>query len=206
MKQYIFIIILSCVSIFGYSQTVDTIFTTPIYKSYFCKTYKQPLFVTYKLYRGGGDISRDGMSFKGVKGVTATSANYAHTPYDKGHLVNAEDFANNIVNLELTFRYYNCLPQSKNLNRGIWKKQENRIRVESNTDSLLIICGGYDFKLIGKLYVPTYCFKIVKNLRTDKITHVMIFTNNINDNTMNEYNMNILITKSTYKMLTNLVK
>jgi len=206
MKKQILLFVLICFSFIGYAQIIDTVFNTAIYKSYFNKEYKQPLFVSYGLYRGGGNESREGMSFKGIKNITATTADYKSSGYDKGHLVSAEDFANNLESQKITFRYYNCLPQTPNLNRGVWKTKETSIREESRSDSLFIICGGYDFKLVNKLYVPSYCFKIVRNTRTNKITHVLIFTNNLSDNTANETSLNILMQKSGYKKLEELIK
>lgn len=193
-------------SFFGYSQKIDTVFTTQILKSYFSTTYKEPLFVTYGLYRGGGDASRAGLSFKSVKGVTAADAHYSRSGYDQGHLANAEDFASSDTNIRLTFYFYNCLPQTPNLNRGIWKNWETTVREESQNDSLFVICGGYDFKLINKLYVPTYCFKIVKNTKTDKIVHVLIFTNTLQGNTCTVTTLDTLIKKSKYTKLKTLVK
>ena len=206
MKKRVLIAILICMSFFGYSQKIDTVFTTQILKSYFSTTYKEPLFVTYGLYHGGGDASRAGLSFKSVKGITATDAQYSHSGYDQGHLANAEDFANSDTNIRLTFFFYNCLPQTPNLNRGIWKNWETTVREESQKDSLMIVCGGYDFKLINKLYVPTYCFKIVKNTKTNKIVHVLIFTNTLQGNTCEETTLDALIKKSKYTKLKALVK
>lgn len=206
MKNTIILSICIFISSFIWAQKVDTIISTPIYKSYFSKTYKEPLFVIYGLYNGGGDVSRVGLSFKSVKKLTATDADYAHSGYDMGHMANTEDFANSVTNIKLTFYFYNCLPQTPNLNRGIWKKWETSIREDSQKDSLLIICGGYDFKLVGKLYVPTYCFKIVKNTRTNKITHVLIFSNVNTDNICVETTLDILIKKSKYTKLKELAK
>ena len=40
------------------SQKVDLVVDKEIYKSYFSKVLKVPLFVEYKLYQGGGKASR----------------------------------------------------------------------------------------------------------------------------------------------------
>jgi DNA/RNA endonuclease G (NUC1) len=81
---------------------------------------------------------------------------------------------------ELTFRYYNCVPQTKELNRGIWKQQETTIRAMSQTDSLLIFCFN-DFSSCNKpqnsLHVPTHCVKGVKSLSTGKWVSIMLYTN-----------------------------
>jgi DNA/RNA endonuclease G (NUC1) len=136
--------------------------------------------VSYVLYRGGGDCDRSGFSFKSNNlKITAKSSDYSHSGYDKGHLVNAEDFAYDCELEEITFNYYNCLPQTPELNRGIWKKNETEIREISQTDTLLIICGGFfSKKTIGdSLFVPDSCFKIVYSFEKKKIIMCYSFTN-----------------------------
>lgn len=192
------LIILLLFSISIYAQKIDTIITKEViivnkkevfitlpYKSYFNNDLKEPVYVSYKLYKGGGDCSRDKFRFKNnTKIKTAEIGDYGlakkvNTPgYDQGHLANSEDFANDCVKDELTFRFYNCLPQTPNLNRGCWKHWETKIREESQTDSLLIICGGiFSTKKMGNAYIPDYCWKVVKSLSKDTITHVLYFTN-----------------------------
>lgn len=169
------------ISINLFSQSkVDTIIVTDAYKSYFSFKYKEPIWVSYRLYKGGGDCSRSEFKFKNDTQIkTATDLDYLGSGYDRGHLANAEDFANNCRLDELTFRYYNCLPQKPGLNRGAWKQWETIIRKESQTDSLLVICGGvFGKKVIGdSLAVPDYCWKIVKSLSTNKIKHILWFVN-----------------------------
>jgi len=182
MKKLLLFTALSVFSIKAISQEkIDTVITNAAYSSYFCKSVKQPLYVSYKLYKGGGDCDRAGFRFKNDTELeTATQKDYAATGYDQGHLANAEDFAYNCTLDELTFRFYNCLPQKPNLNRGVWKKWETEIRKKSHTDSLLIICGGIygSKKTIGNgVWVPTHCWKIVVSLTTKKVLHCLYFTN-----------------------------
>ena len=168
------------------AQKADTVIKAGIYTSYFSYELKEPLYVVYKLYKGGGDNSRDGIKFKtgGLKN-SATAKDYAHNGYDEGHLANAEDFAGNAKNEEKTFRFYNCLPQTARMNRGIWKTWETIIREDSQTDSLKIICGGIfsSGKTIGKnkIAVPDSCFKIVYSLSTKKLLYSMVFPNDNSD-------------------------
>ena len=62
------------------------------------------------------------------------------------------------------------MPQTPNLNRGIWKVNETKIREWSQTDSLYIICGGYyENNKIGNIAVPIYCWKVVESLTTKKV-------------------------------------
>ena len=180
-KIYSLIAVLVCILNINAQTKVDTIIKNSAYTSYFCKAIKQPLYVSYILYKGGGDCDRTKFRFKNdTKLKTATLKDYASTGYDQGHLANSEDFANDCVKDELTFRFYNCLPQTANLNRGIWKKWETEIRKESQIDSLLILTGG-TFKIksvIGKgVWVPDHCWKVVQSVKTKRIKHVLYFTN-----------------------------
>ena len=182
---------------------IDTVLVTPIYKSYFSYKLKEPVFLYYKLYKGGGDCSREGFRFKNdTKIETATLSDYEKTGYDQGHLANAKDFAYNCVYDELTFRFYNCLPQSANLNRGIWKRWETTIREESQTDSILVICGAeFGTKKIGKdVAVPDFCWKITKSLSSGKVTHVLWFENLMKDAKGEEITLDELQKRIKYKV------
>ena len=191
MKKLITIILLSF-NLISYSQKIDTIITTTIYKSYFSYTLHEPLFVVYKLYQGGGDCKRDTMEFKtgGLK-QSSTSKDYLYSGYHKGHMANAEDFASDCIKEEMTFRYFNTLPQSPKSNRGSWKSLETKVRKQSQKDSLLIICGGYEYEQDGTLYVPKYCYKIIKNLNTKEIKAYLF--NNDESNKFEEEDFNTFV-------------
>ena len=151
-----------------------------IYKANFSNTYHESKYVSYYLYKGGGDCNRDKFSFKNddVRLECATDEDYKGSHYDKGHLVNAEDFAFDCVKDELTFRYYNCLPQTTNLNRGIWKSKETEIREWSQKEKLYIVCGGFfGNKKIGKIIVPSYCWKVVQSVSNKKVLFCGWFSN-----------------------------
>lgn len=151
-----------------------------IYKANFSNTFHEPRYISYILYKGGGDCNRDKFSFKNddPRLECATDCDYAGSHYDKGHLANAEDFAFDCAKDELTFRYYNCLPQTANLNRGIWKKNETQIRKWSQSDSLYIICGGFfGNSKIGKIAVPSYCWKVVQSVSSKKVLFCGWFSN-----------------------------
>jgi endonuclease G len=153
---------------------------TSILLSHFSQKVREPLYVSYALYKGGGDCSRSGMSFKNdhpeIK--TASAKDYSHSGYDIGHMANAEDFAADCKKEKMTFVFYNALPQTPNLNRGIWKRVETDARKWSQKKHLLIICGGYAFQEKGLLYVPTHCFKVVQDVSTGQILFCGIFANN----------------------------
>lgn len=163
-----------------FSQKIDTIIKTEAYISYYSYQIKNPCIVTYNLYKGGGDCDRNGFRFKtgGLK-QSATSKDFYKSGYDIGHLANSEDFAYDCILDESTFRFWNCLPQTPELNRGVWKSNENEIRNLSQSDSLFIICGGFFNKtFIGdSVFVPDSCFKIVYSYKQKKVVMCHSFTN-----------------------------
>ena len=167
----------------------DTLVNNGLYEALYSFTNGQPVYVKYKLYKGGGDCNRkkEAFNFKRdsvIKKPTADNDDYEGTGYDKGHLANAEDFAFDCKKTEKTFRYYNCLPQTVDLNRGEWKKHEEKVRLLSQTDSLLIFCGGIintrskRIKEGSVLRIPVYCYKVVISLSTHKLLDCVIFNNN----------------------------
>lgn len=186
MKNKIILVLLFITS-FGFSQNypkVDTIVKTDIYKSYISKSLEMPLYVKYILVNGGGDCEREKFRFKNdVKLNIADNDNYTKSGYDRGHMANAEDFAYDCRKDELTFRYYNCLPQTHNLNAGPWKSWETEIRNISKGDSLLIICGGIwdDKKVVNGMRVPSRFFKVVYSLKQGKLLFCQIYTNKKKD-------------------------
>jgi DNA/RNA endonuclease G (NUC1) len=181
MKYLLIFLFLIPLTIFG--QRIDTIINNGHYTSYYSYTLKQPHYVIYKLYKGGGNCDRRGMTFKsgGVK-FSPTFKDYSKSGYDQGHLVSFEDYAYDCIKAESTFRYYNAVPQTPDLNRGVWKMYEHIIRQVSQNDSLLIITGGSDYrKKIGSVYVPEYCWKVVYSLSKKVVIYALFFKNDQND-------------------------
>jgi DNA/RNA endonuclease G (NUC1) len=186
MKQKLTLLLLFWIGYIGQAQTklvTDTIVDMGIYKSYFNYSLKEPLYVTYHLSKGGGDCDRDakGFSFKKCGIPTATDKDYEGSLYDRGHLANAEDFASDCDKLEKTFCYFNCVPQTVKLNRGIWKTWEKKTRDLSQTKLLFVIAGNiYGDKKLGlnQIGIPDYCYKIVLDAKTKKVLYCLIFPNN----------------------------
>ncbi len=181
-KLFFFIILIGNLS-FAFTQTYDTIIQTPIYTSYFSYKQKVPAVIKYKLYKGGGKCDRKNFYFTNdIKKLrTATNKDYSGSGYDKGHMVNAEDFAYNCKLDKITFRYYNCVPQTAAMNRGIWKSYETKIRKLSQTDSLLIIIVNvFDNKYMGnKVGVPSHCIKAVYSLSAKKVVMAFAVSNSL---------------------------
>lgn len=166
-------ILVFCIQLFG---------GKPEYTSYYnCQT-RCPDSVVYKLYKGGGKCSRANFKFKGDS-RTARQADYTGSGYDEGHLCPAQDFAFDCEKEAETFSFYNCMPQTPHLNRGLWKHWETVARKASQTDSLLISCGpifGMHPKHIGpdSVAVPDSCWKRVISLTTGKTVFYIKLANN----------------------------
>lgn len=183
MKHLIICIVLLLSDLFSIpvvvaqKSNIDTVINMGIYESYYSRKLKNPVFVKYYLYKGGGDCSRQGLSFRSTP-FTATDADYDKR-YDKGHMANAEDFAFSCEKEKATFWYYNCAPQTPNLNRGIWKKDETTVRELSRDAKMLVLCGSYfSNNYIGnKVYIPKYCWKVVQNSRTGEVVLCAWYSN-----------------------------
>jgi DNA/RNA endonuclease G (NUC1) len=203
MKKILIIFIIFFISLICSGQTIekyDTIIDVQgYYKAYYNKNIQGSTYVIYKLYKGGGDIPRVNIPFKPYKKLP--HFRYGVKGYDRGHLANAEDFAYSKNSLISTFYYINCVPQNTKLNRGSWKKIESDIRKLSQTDSLLIICGGCDYNRKDNYLIPKNCFKIVYSLSTKKCVCSLLF---YNDNSGFFKTENKLKRKITFKKALNI--
>ena len=174
------IFLLTLINLLGFGQIKYTnIVDQGIYKSYIDTINKTTIAVTYTLYKGGGEASRAKDYFKyDVQYKTQNASDYYRSGYDKGHMANAEDFAFSDSLEELTFRYYNCVPQTPELNRGIWKHYETQTRTLSQSDTIIVVCyNEFLGKLQGRLQIPFTCYKAVYNFSDKKLLFVIGLTN-----------------------------
>ena len=177
-----FILLLSIMvslPLFG-QYKVDTTITNEAYTAYVNKELGQALYVKYKLYKGGGKCQRASNWVNDTKLTLVNENQYKGTLYDKGHLANAEDFAYNCHLDSLTFRDYNRLPQTRKLNRGLWKTTETEIRKMSQTDSLMVYTGGYwgtPNIVVNGMKVPSVCWKVVYSLSLKQVVLCSIYYN-----------------------------
>lgn len=170
-----FILLLLCIPLS--SQQLSKKYVSANFTSYISYSVACPMYVSYNLYKGGGNCSRDTMTWKCQTDSIGIESSYLHSGFDKGHLCAAEDFAYDCTLESNTFRYENAIPQKPGLNRGSWAMYEANIRSLSKKNHMFIICGGFQWGTkIGKISVPKMCFKVYKNLTTNKITY-MIFQN-----------------------------
>jgi endonuclease G len=176
MKYLLFLI-----PFIAFSQKVDTIIKTDVFTSYYSKELRLPIMVKYILFKGGGECSRVGDVFHNDYKLNVVGAKeFKASGYDEGHMANAEDFAYDCKKQKGTFQFINQLPQTPNLNRGIWKHYETIIRDLSQHDSLVIICGGIweDNKVVNGMRIPNKCWKIVYSIKLKKPIYILLFTNN----------------------------
>jgi len=140
------------------------------YTSFFVQSAHIPCLVTYTLR--GADISCNPRvartnNFRADPGVEGANLkkDYASSGYDKGHNMSAEDNDCSSVGMSECFYFTNMFPQTPNLNRGIWKKLEERERkLAIEDDSVVVFIGSYEKSgVIGEdgVWVPQYCWKAI---------------------------------------------
>lgn len=102
---------------------------------------------------------------------------YRASGYDRGHLKPAADSKRSSEEMQSSFLMTNMAPQSPNLNRGIWKQLEERVRDWGLTyHEVHVTCGPSDLTL-GTLpsgvRVPAAFWKVV--MRTNPDTTCLAF-------------------------------
>ena len=124
------ILLLTLISITSFAQVKDSIeWNNPYFKIWYSESLENPLSVRYTVACPNGTASRAGMDFYTEKGIhTSDNEDYVANEWDKGHMAPAASFNCNTDMLYSTFTYMNSSLQQQSLNRGVWKKLENRER------------------------------------------------------------------------------
>lgn len=99
----------------------------------------------------------------------ATPDDYRLTGFDRGHMAPAGDMKWHPQAMRESFYMTNICPQSPDLNRGAWKKLEEKCRQRAEVDSSLIIICGPVFDKSGPaarigasgVAVPQKFFKVI---------------------------------------------
>jgi len=97
----------------------------------------------------------------------AKDKDYSKSGYDKGHIVRSEERTATEEDNITTFYYTNVMPQTPDLNRGIWLQLERYCEYlcKKQNKELYIIAGGIyheGYNTIGnEVAVPDSCFKII---------------------------------------------
>ncbi|MDE7104078.1 MAG: DNA/RNA non-specific endonuclease [Bacteroidales bacterium] len=96
---------------------------------------------------------------------SATTDDYRHSGYDRGHMAPAGDMKWSEQAMRESFYLSNICPQHPALNRGIWKRLEDLVRRQAATrGSIYVVCGpitAVDAPRIGRqgVAVPQRFFK-----------------------------------------------
>jgi len=113
--------------------------------------------------------------------VSATTNDYKHSGYDRGHLAPAADMKWDEQAMRESFYLSNICPQNPNLNGGVWKDLEEQVRdLASQKGSIFVACGPIvtdASTTIGenKVVVPQAFFKVLLQEEEDGKIHTMGF-------------------------------
>ena len=101
------------------------------------------------------------------QGATATTNDYKHSGYDRGHMAPAADMKWNEQVMKESFYLSNICPQNPNLNGGVWKDLEEQVRdLASQKGKIFVVCGPIVNDIsntIGenKVVVPQAFYKVL---------------------------------------------
>ncbi|UNP28858.1 DNA/RNA non-specific endonuclease [Lysobacter gummosus] len=115
---------------------------------------------------GADSITRIDSNFFSEPGLATTHASYTNSGYDRGHMMPAGDASTTTAQKE-TFSVGNIVPQTGKLNRGIWARIENTVRIVASSYDDAYVVTGPDFENMsttiasGKVVVPTQTWKAV---------------------------------------------
>lgn len=130
-----------------------------------------PNWVAWELtaMEANGTVSRSDNFYNDpdIKGC-AFPDDYRRSGYDRGHMAPAGDMKWDSKAMDETFCLTNILPQDGSLNRGTWKKIEEKCRARAERDSaVIIVCGPVladaPREYIGdsRVAVPQRLFKVI---------------------------------------------
>ena len=142
------------------------------YEIGFNTTYKLPAWTFYSLTKEHlalANLDRKGSFVKDplLNAEQAKSADYSGSGFDKGHLVPCEDMSFSGKAMHETFYYSNCVPQTIELNRGLWKVLEDLSRHWGKEYGEVIIISGPVFEINqkklgeGEIPIPNSFYKII---------------------------------------------
>ncbi len=122
---------------------------------------------------------------------------YKGSGYDRGHNFDAADDAcAGDLNAHCWY-FTNMAPQTKHLNEITWKNLEDQCRKWALAgDDLFIECGSYgQAKTIGadSVWVPEYCWKIVKHANGVIDAYLMPNTDEVNQHPYSYYHTDITV-------------
>jgi len=166
----------------GFEGSLEMVVTNPMldeemvtYKGMtmsFNPSTHQPNWVAWELLASetDGENGRESnfMPDTNVEG-TALPSDYRNSGFDRGHMAPAGDMKWSPETMRESFLMTNICPQAGDLNRGAWKKLEEKCRQRAVADSaIVVVCGpvfipGEGLERIGAtgVAVPRKFFKVV---------------------------------------------
>ena len=159
---------------FDKDTTDDYLIIRPQYVVSYSNRLGQPNWVASELNSAWyGEVERYEGNFITDKSLPASfykvkDGDYTNSGYDRGHLVRSEERTATVEDNKSTFLMSNIIPQTADLNRGVWLKLEyecERLCKEENKE-LFVVAGGifHSNKTLndaGKVTIPDSCFKII---------------------------------------------
>lgn len=159
---------------FDRDTTDDYLIIRPQYVVSYSNRLGQPNWVASELNASWyGDVERYEGDFITDKSLPASfykvkDGDYTNSGYDRGHLVRSEERTATVDDNKSTFLMSNIIPQTADLNRGVWLKLEyecERLCKEENKE-LFVVAGGifHTNKSLNDAYkvvIPDSCFKII---------------------------------------------
>ncbi len=152
----------------------ELIICRPQYVVSFCPTKNTPNWVAWNLNSSWfGDVPRYQGTFKSDTLIPDTfyrvkHSDYTNSGYNRGHIVRSEERTKTEADNMATFYLTNVLPQTPDLNQGVWLKLELYCEqlCKKENKNLFIYSGGIfhndsTLKGEGKVAVPDSCFKII---------------------------------------------
>lgn len=118
---------------------------------------------------------------------------YVGTGFDKGHMNNYEDVADDAVAGDESFFMTNMVPQKAQNNRGIWRSLEDRVRKLAKEKTYVYVVTGpiFDGKVVtlkDGTPIPTRLFKVaISPLTGEAVTVLMPNANGMPASTLPRY-------------------
>ena len=185
MKKVFMLVTLLVISVTLFSQDVVVLKHTN-YTSHYSKSKKYPVMVEWwetKAKIGCANPLPRKDNFKPdplLPKETDLGADYVGSGYDRGHLMPAKsNQCQTPAVQDECFYYSNMVAQTHRLNAGDWKSLETMTREWAVKDDSVHIWAGNvgELKKIGKVSVPTKCWKVVY-FKKSKEWMAFLFDNN----------------------------
>lgn len=158
---------------YGIPKGADIIIDREGFATGYSITKHQPAWVSYRLTANEvtNRVAKRLTKFPSDKSVplSASSADYKGTIYDRGHIAPAADMSWSKAAVSNSFFMSNMSPQVGMFNRGIWRELEMWVRDAAVREESIIVLSGPIFTTnetkttigLTKVEVPEYYYKVL---------------------------------------------